>query len=360
MLKNLFREKTPPARAPDGVRLYAIGDIHGCAGLLDRLLEKISQEERAHGGAARLIFLGDYVDRGPDSRGVLDRLIDVARRRPDTVFLKGNHEAVLLDFLADPEAASDWLSWGGVETLKSYGVRDAATAGAGGQWRAVEVAGNHEFDEGKDELFRLLNGGNHPTGPFLENPYRGSRYPTVSSNVVEEKTGKPILPPFVIKQVNGVRLAFIGAVLKQTPTIVTPTGVAGLTFLDEADSINRYVSRLRREEGIHTFIVVIHQGGTQTSYQGPTQPGGLINGQDIVDIVSRLDDDVDVIVSGHAHSFTNTLLKNRNGAEILVTQAFSSSTAYGDIDLTIDRRTGDVLAKSAAMLRALETAEAGL
>ncbi len=224
----------------------------------------------------------------------------------------------------------------------------------------VGTAGNHEFDEGKDELFRLLNGGNHPAGPFLEAPYRGARYPTVSSNVVDEKTGKPILPPFVIKQVKGVRIAFIGAVLKATPTIVTPTGVAGLKFLDEADSINRYVRRLRRDEGIHTFIVVIHQGGTQTSYQGPTQPGGLINGQDIADIVSRLVDDVDVVVSGHAHSFTNALLKNQHGKDILITQAFSSSTAYGDIDLTIDKRTRDVVAKSAAIITTFADAGPGL
>lgn len=214
----------------------------------------------------------------------------------------------------------------------------------------VGTPGNHEFDEGKMELMRLLNGGTHPNGPFLENPYRGAVYPTISSNVVDEKTGQPILPPFVIKQARGVRIAFIGAVLKQTPTIVTPTGVAGLQFKDEADSINHYVRRLRKEEGIRTFIVVIHQGGVQTSYQGPTQPGGLINGQDIVNIVSRLDDDVDVVVSGHAHSFTNALLKNEHGKDILITQAFSSSTAYGDIDLSIDRKTREVVAKSAAIV----------
>lgn len=223
----------------------------------------------------------------------------------------------------------------------------------------VGTPGNHEFDEGKSELFRLLDGGNHPNGPFLEDPYRGARYPTISSNVVDAQTGKPILPPFVLKHVNGVRIAFIGAVLKQTPTIVTPTGVAGLKFLDEADSINRYVKLLRRV-GIHTFIVVIHQGGTQTSYQGPTQPGGLLNGQDIVNIVSRLDDDVDVVVSGHAHSFTNTLLKNEHGKDILITQAFSSGTAYGDIDLTIDRKTRDVVAKSAAIITTFGDAGVGL
>ncbi|MBX3328409.1 MAG: bifunctional metallophosphatase/5'-nucleotidase [Nitrospira sp.] len=224
----------------------------------------------------------------------------------------------------------------------------------------VGTVGNHEFDEGKDELFRLLNGGNHPTGPFLENPYRGARYPTVSSNVVDEQTGKPILPPYVIKQVKGIRIAFIGAVLKETPTIVTPTGIAGLKFLDEADSINRYVRWLRNTEGIRTFVVLIHQGGRQTTYEGPTQPGGLISGQEIVDIVSRLDNDVDVVVSGHAHSFTNTLLKNRNGAEILITQAFSSSTAYGDINLMVDKRTQDVVAKSATIVTTFADAGPGL
>lgn len=224
----------------------------------------------------------------------------------------------------------------------------------------VGTPGNHEFDEGKDELFRLLNGGHHVSGPFLENPYRGARYPTISANVVDANTGKPILPPFVIKQVKGIRMAFIGAVLKETPTIVTPSGVAGLKFLDEADSINRYVRRLRVTEGIRTFVVLIHQGGRQTTYEGPTQPGGLINGPNIVDIVTRLDDDVDVVISGHAHSFTNALLKNQNGTEILVTQAFSSSTAYGDIDLMIDKHTRDVVAKSAAIVTTFADAGPGL
>jgi 5'-nucleotidase len=155
-------------------------------------------------------------------------------------------------------------------------------------------------------------------------------------------------------------LAFIGAVLKETPTIVTPTGVAGLKFLDEADSINRYVRWLRKTHGLRTFIVLLHQGGRQTTYEGPTQSNGLVNGRELVDIVSRLDDDVDVVISGHAHAFTNALLKNRNGAEILVTQAFSAGTAYGDIDLLIDRQSRDVVAKSASIVTTYRDAGPGL
>ncbi|MGE0407955.1 MAG: metallophosphoesterase family protein, partial [Amphiplicatus sp.] len=126
MLKNLFRARsTParaPARAPSGERLYAIGDIHGCADLLDRLIQTIAKD--AAGARMRAIFLGDYIDRGPDSRGVLDRLVALKRARPETIFLKGNHEAAFLDFLAAPESTRGWLDWGGAETLDSYGVAD--------------------------------------------------------------------------------------------------------------------------------------------------------------------------------------------------------------------------------------------
>src|SRR5262249_31209906 len=101
----------------------------------------------------------------------------------------------------------------------------------------VGTPGNHEFDEGQVEMLRLIRGGTHRSGPFVEDPYRGARFPYISANVVDTGTGLPILPPFVIKEVAGIRLAFIGAVLKETPAVVPPTGVAGLRFLDEATSI---------------------------------------------------------------------------------------------------------------------------
>ena len=122
LLGKLFGSAAAPsARAPDGVRIYAVGDIHGRLDLLDRLLAMIDAEPAA-GLDVRLVFLGDYVDRGPDSAGVLGRLAQLASERPATVFLKGNHEAAMLDFLTDPEEGKDWLDWGGMETLESYGV----------------------------------------------------------------------------------------------------------------------------------------------------------------------------------------------------------------------------------------------
>jgi 5'-nucleotidase len=218
------------------------------------------------------------------------------------------------------------------------------------QCDVVGTLGNHEFDEGKAELLRLLDGGNHPAGPFLESNWTGANYPTVCSNVVETATGKSLLPPYVIKRLAGVSIGFIGAVLKETPTVVTPTGVAGLTFQDEAEAINRAVAELRRKQ-VRTIVVTIHQGGTQTSYTGATQAmPPTLNGPAIADIVRRLDDEVDVVVSGHAHAFTNTLLATASGKPILVTQAFANSTAYGDIELGVDPATGDVISKTASIV----------
>ncbi len=224
----------------------------------------------------------------------------------------------------------------------------------------VGTLGNHEFDEGKGELMRLLNGGNFPGGPFLEDPYQGARFPYVSANVVDELGGKPILPPYVIKKIKGTPVAFVGAVLKGTPTIVTPTGVAGLKFLDEADAANSYVPELKAQ-GVRAIVLLIHQGGSQTSYTGPTDATKAApTGADILDIVKRLDSEFDVVVSGHSHSFTNALVSNNGGKQILLTQAFSASTAYDDIDLLIDPVTKDVVSKSAQIVTTWGDAGPGL
>lgn len=216
----------------------------------------------------------------------------------------------------------------------------------------VGTLGNHEFDEGKAELLRLLNGGNHLSGPFLEDPYKGARVPYVSANVVDEVTNRPILPPYVIKRVQGVPIAFVGTVLEATPTIVTPTGVAGLKFLDEADAANSYVPEIKAL-GVKTIVLLIHQGTSQSSYTTATNTAltnAAINGSDILDVVTRLDSEFDVVVSGHSHSFTNLLVTNNGGKKILLTQAFSASTAYDDIDLTIDPVSKDVVGKSAKIV----------
>jgi len=100
---------------PEGLRIYVLSDIHGCADLLDRALQTIDSDLQRRAPQHLLqVFLGDYIDRGPDSRGTLDLLIGRARS-PTAVFLKGNHEDVLLDFLQDPTRLHDWRQFGGLQ-----------------------------------------------------------------------------------------------------------------------------------------------------------------------------------------------------------------------------------------------------
>jgi serine/threonine protein phosphatase 1 len=111
-----------PPRAPAGVRLYAVGDIHGRADVLTELFTLIDQDLQARPNMRSIeVYLGDFIDRGPHSRQVLDLLI-ARRRHHVAVFLKGNHEAYAHQVLSDPSVLSDWLQIGGANTLLSYGV----------------------------------------------------------------------------------------------------------------------------------------------------------------------------------------------------------------------------------------------
>lgn len=111
------------ASGPDGTRLYAIGDVHGCIGQLETMLDLIDAEiERDGVEDWRIILLGDYCDRGPDVRGVIETIIARQAADPRIIALAGNHDDGLLDFLAEPRAESLFYRYGGVATARSYGV----------------------------------------------------------------------------------------------------------------------------------------------------------------------------------------------------------------------------------------------
>ena len=127
MAWKLLTLEPPEARpcVPAGRRIYAIGDIHGRADLLSELFTRIDDDLRARPIADSIqVFLGDYIDRGTNSRQVIDLLI-ARRRRRDALFLKGNHEDCAVQFLSDPTVLPAWQSIGGVHTLLSYGVMPA-------------------------------------------------------------------------------------------------------------------------------------------------------------------------------------------------------------------------------------------
>lgn len=109
---------------PDGMRVYAIGDIHGRLDLLRALHEKIESDlEKHRPDECVVVYLGDYVDRGPNAKGVISTLIRGLPFQAETHFLKGNHEDALLTFLEDPGFLRLWRDYGGLETLASYGIK---------------------------------------------------------------------------------------------------------------------------------------------------------------------------------------------------------------------------------------------
>lgn len=314
---------TGPTSRFERIRVLGFNDFHG------NLTSTRKVNDRVVGGAA---VLGAYLRRAAldvDGRALIVHAGDqVGASPPVSALLQDEPSIQFLNSLGN--------------THCTHEERDATRC------NVVGTLGNHEFDEGKDELLRLIHGGDSPKGPFLQTPYRGAAFAYVCANVVDTRTRQPLLPPYVVRQVGDIRVGVIGAVVRSTPTIVTPTGVASLSFLDEAEAINAAVFELR-QQGVRTIVVTIHQGGTQAPYVGPTSEAAFTEG-DIIPIVARLDDEVDVVVSGHAHQFSNAFVRNQTGKPMLVTQAFSAGTAFAQIDLRVDVATGDVVHKQAQVV----------
>jgi 5'-nucleotidase len=244
--------------------------------------------------------------------------------------------------------------------------------------------GNHEFDKGKDELRRLQRGGCKITnglpdpnsckgfGSSAPGMFDGAKYQWLSANVIDTTTHRPLLPAFGIRNLQGAKVAFVGLTLKGTPGIVTPTGVAGLRFEDEAATVNALVPRLRLL-GVDAIVVLVHQGAFQNIVTGTTNPpvtsdingctGDLRNSDgsdsDIRKIVAQLDDAVDLVISAHTHAAYNcsvntadvrgaTLatavtttrsagIPNKVGRPIPVTSASAFGRVLTEIDITLER-----------------------
>jgi 5'-nucleotidase len=242
---------------------------------------------------------------------------------------------------ASPLISALFHDEGTIETMNRLGL----------EFNAV---GNHEFDEGRTELLRMQNGGCHPTdvsscqGATVGTPvpFEGAKFKFLSANVVDTASGKTLLAPYGIKVIGGVRVGFIGLTLKETPTVVTPSGVAGLSFLEESSTVNSLVPKLRAR-GVEAIVVLIHQGGFQGAAPNFINDCSAALQNDVASpiraIVRGLDDAVDLVVSGHTHTGYNCQLPNKAGRNIPVTQASSFGRVLTNIDLTVDTSTGDVV-----------------
>lgn len=201
----------------------------------------------------------------------------------------------------------------------------------------INGVGNHEFDDGRAELLRMQRGGCPPEGCADGGvPFAGASFQFLSANVRTE-SGETLFPSYAIKQLDGVKVAFIGMTLEGTPGIVTPSGVAGLTFYDEADTVNLLIPELQAQ-GIKAVVVVIHEGGFQT---GLLNDCNGISGE-IVGIVNRLDNEVDLVVSGHTHAAYNCVIAGKR-----VTSALSFGRLVTQILLSVDRASQQVVTVSA-------------
>jgi 5'-nucleotidase len=203
----------------------------------------------------------------------------------------------------------------------------------------ISAVGNHEFDEGKGELLRMQSGGCHPVdGCQDQTPFTGASFEFLASNVIADRaSGDTLFDRYTIRELDGVKIAFIGMTLEATPTIVTPSGVAGLTFADEADTVNAIVPQLQAQ-GVHAIVVLIHEGGFQTGLYDECQG---ISGE-IVGIVERLHTDVDLVISGHTHAAYNCVIQGKR-----VTSALSFGRLITEVQLSVDRTTQDVVALDA-------------
>ena len=222
--------------------------------------------------------------------------------------------------------------------------------------------GNHEFDEGVDELLRIAYGdrtvddyvparpdGCHPVdGCGDGDPYNGADFQYLAANVAYRDSGETIFPPYAIRDFpGGVKIAFVGMTLEGTPEIVSPTGIASVRFNDEADSVNALVPFLK-QRNVSAIVVLLHEGGSVQGGAGGSLP--LINSCNgpaapnspnsptgaIVDVVNRMDDEIDVVVSGHTNWAVNCLIDGK-----VVTGAAAQGRLITDIDAQLDRNTKD-------------------
>lgn len=198
----------------------------------------------------------------------------------------------------------------------------------------INAVGNHEFDEGPAELLRMQNGGSHPVDGDLDGDgFAGADFEFLAANVVVDETGDTVFPSHTVKVYDGVKVAFIGMTLEGTPSIVTPSGVEGLTFLDEAETVNALVPQLQ-QNNIESIVVLLHEGGISTG--GKDDCEGIQSGP-IFEIVPLLDDAVDLVIAGHTN---DEFICEIDGK--WVTMADNRGRLFTDIDVKLNKVTKDM------------------
>ena len=296
--------------APVELRLLAINDFHGYL--------------RPSPGGIAIADPGDKTKKITVEAGGAEHMATLVRQlregRKNTVFVAAG------DLIgASPFLSAMFHDEPSIEALSMMGLE-------------LSAVGNHEFDEGKDELLRMQNGGCHPTDKCLgPHPFTGAKFRYLAASTIEKSTGKTVFPAYEIRSFEGIPVAFIGLTLKGTPNIISPESAAGLEFRDEAETVNALIPGLKAR-GVEAIVVLIHEGGLPT---GDYNACPDISGP-IVEIVKKFDRAVDVVVTGHTHRAYVCEIDGR-----LVTSGDKYGTLVTAIDLTLDSVTRDIISARA-------------
>jgi 5'-nucleotidase len=202
----------------------------------------------------------------------------------------------------------------------------------------VSSVGNHEFDEGVTELLRMQNGGCHPVdGCYFDGQeFAGADFRWLAANV-KNANGRTPLPPYWVKEFDGVKVGFIGMTLEGTDALVAQAGIQGWDFKDEVATANALVPKLRRN-GVQAIVVLLHEGGAQTGLYNDCVG---ISGP-IVEIAQNLHSEIDAVVTGHTHQPYNCSIDDPDGNPRPVTSAFSFGRVISELNLSINPRNGEV------------------
>ena len=225
----------------------------------------------------------------------------------------------------------------------------------------LSAVGNHEFDRGAAELQRMQAGGCEkytPRIPCRIEPFGGARFEFLAANVFGAD-GRTIFPGTALREVGGVRIGFVGMTLRDTPTMVAPSGVAGLRFADEVETANAAARELTAR-GANLVVLLIHQGGSISGrFDDQSCPG--LDGA-ILPIVAALDPAIGLVVSGHTHNAYICHSPLAGGGERLLTSSGKYGTLVADIRLSFaggklaGERAGFVIVQGAAIANAKQAA----
>ncbi|MDE2688091.1 MAG: 5'-nucleotidase C-terminal domain-containing protein [Chloroflexota bacterium] len=198
----------------------------------------------------------------------------------------------------------------------------------------INSVGNHEFDDGIEELVRMQQGGAHPTDGDLDgDPFAGADFQFLAANVIDDRTGNTVFPPYAIREFGGVSIAFVGLTLEGTANIVARSSVEGLTFANVAETVNSLIPELR-SKGIEAVVVLLHEGGSSDG--GKDDCGSGLDGA-VAEITAQLDDAVDLVIAGHTNDEFVCEIDGK-----WITMADNAGRLFTVIDVTLDGTTKDL------------------